>query len=437
MTSGNDILFIHSNFPGQYKLLARHLARLDGLRVFAIGSQTASDVEGVRLKRYRTSTESTREVHPFAQRFEIECRRAERVIYAANVLKLEGMSPRIIFVHPGWGESLPLRQLFPDAKICVYCEFYYSAHGTDIGFDPEFQGYGVDGMTRIELRNAASLLALVDADRGIAPTRWQRSVFPAELRSKIRCVHDGLDITNLQPGPARFSHPILPREFVTGDEVLTFVARGLEPYRGFHVFMRSLPKILAERPDAQVCIVGGPDVCYGSAPVSGGTWKNVLLQELNGQVDLTRVHFLDRLPYHQLLELLRVSRAHVYMTYPFVLSWSLLEAMALGCTVIASDVAPVREVITDRQNGLLVPFFEKEALAAKITEVLAFPERFERLRSRASATISAGYSFERSTFPQIQEIIAELDPEIGQLMLSAGGNSADVPVMKEIADAAV
>lgn len=415
MTRPTDILFIHNNFPGQYRHIAANLAARGDLRVFAIGSSSASDMDGVRLQRYRLSSEGVQSTHSFAQRFDLECRRAEQIIYAANVLKLEGMRPKVIFVHPGWGEALPLRQLFPEAKICVYCEFYYNPQGADVGFDPEFQGYGVDGLTRIQLRNAATLLALADADLAIAPTKWQQSMFPSEFRSKIKVIHDGLDTGKLAPGTARFKHPLLPRELKTGDEVLTFVSRGLEPYRGFHVFMRALPHLLAARPQAQVCIVGGDQVAYGSAPPNADSWKSVMLSELAGKLDMTRVHFLDRLPYDQLTALLRVSRAHVYLTYPFVLSWSLLEAMALGCLVVASDVPPVREVITDGENGLLVPFFDADALADKVAGALAKPRQFDAMRRRASADIHANYHFETNILPQFRELLPEIAPDMAKV----------------------
>jgi glycosyltransferase involved in cell wall biosynthesis len=409
-----DILFIHNNFPGQYRLLAKHLASFPGLRVFAIGSHTATDIEGVRLQRYRVPKGGVQGVHLFAQRFALECKRAEQIIYAASLLRLEGMAPKVIFVHPGWGESLPLRQLFPNAKICVYCEFYYSPTGADVGFDPEFQGYGVDGQIRIQLRNASTLLALVDADVGIAPTKWQRSVFPSEFRDKIRVLHDGIDVESLTREDAIFTSPTLPMRLRTGDEVLTFVARNLEPYRGFHTFMRALPRILAARPKAHICIVGGSGVSYGSAPLTGGTWKDVMLNEVGSHLDMTRVHFLGRLPYEQFITLLRVSRAHVYLTYPFVLSWSLLEALALGCTVVASDVAPVREVISHGQNGLLVPFFDTDALARKSIEVLQSPETFESIRRRASSDVRSNYCFERNILPQFQKLFSELAPDIAE-----------------------
>ncbi|MGZ5022967.1 MAG: glycosyltransferase, partial [Chthoniobacterales bacterium] len=247
-----------------------------------------------------------------------------------------------------------------------------------------------------------------DADIGVAPTRWQRSVFPSEFRSKINVIHDGIDTQTLKPGPATFKHPSIGHTLKTGDEVLTFVARNLEPYRGFHTFMRALPRILKARPKAQVCIVGGSEVSYGSPPPSGESWKTTLINEVQSQTDLSRVHFLGHLPYDQYLALLRISRAHAYLTYPFVLSWSLLEALALECAVVASDTAPVREIIKDGHNGLLTPFFEPDALADKLVAVLAEPEKFSGIRKQARNTVAKNYSFEGNAFPQYRKLISDL-----------------------------
>lgn len=404
----SDILFVHANFPGQFKLVAAALAARVDLRVFAIGSETARPVAGVRLATYTAPPRRDGEVHPFAARFDGECRRAEEVLYAANALKVTGMSPRVIFVHPGWGESLPLRQLFPDAKICVYCEFYYRTVGADVGFDEEHARFGVDGLTRIELRNAATLLALVEADAGIAPTAWQRDTFPAALRDRIAIIHDGIDPALPAGGAAEFRHASLPKPLRSGDEVVTYVARGLEPYRGFHTFMRALPAVLAARPTARICIAGSDRVCYGAAPAHHATWRDALLDELGDKLDRDRLSFLGALPHDAYLDLLRVSRVHAYLTYPFVLSWSLLDAMALGCVVVASDTAPVREVIEHGRNGLLVPFFEPARLAECLIAALADPERHAALAHRARTDARARFAFESTTLPAYLALIARL-----------------------------
>ena len=407
MTQPADILFIHNNFPGQFRQLAGWLVTQPKYKVFAIGSDTAKAMPGVTLQRYTNSSEGLDLVHPYARRFEMECRRAEQIIYAANVLRLAGMSPKTIFVHPGWGEAIPLRQLFPQARICLYCEFFYRTVGADVGFDPEIGQFGIDGLTRISLRNASTLLGLAEADVCIAPTHWQRDQFPKEFQSKIRVVHDGIDTDTLKPARASFTHPKLPSPLKNGDEVLTFVARNLEPYRGFHIFMRALPAILKARPTAEVCVVGGTGVSYGAPPAAGGTWKDALLAEIGSNADLSRVHFLGALPYEKYLSLLRVSRAHTYLTYPFVLSWSLMEALAMECLVIASDTAPVREVINHGENGMLVPFFDIDALSDRLIDALAEPDKYLSMQKQARDTILHKYSFKNNSLPVFREILGE------------------------------
>jgi glycosyltransferase involved in cell wall biosynthesis len=405
MTQPTDVLFIHNNFPGQFRQLSRWLVDQPGYRVYAIGSDTASGMPGVTLQRYSCSSAGLDRVHPYARRFEMECRRAEQIIYAANVLRLSGMAPKTIFVHPGWGEALPLRQIFPTAQICLYCEFYYRPTGADVGFDPELGKFGIDGLTRIAARNATTLLGLAEADICIAPTHWQKAQFPKEFHSKIRVVHDGIDTDALKPGDVTFTHPKLPASLKTGDEVLTFVARNLEPYRGFHIFTRSLPAILKSRPHAQVCIVGGSGVSYGAPPPAGGTWQDAMLAEVGHDIDRSRVHFLGTLPYRKYLSLLQVSRVHTYLTYPFVLSWSLMEALALECLVVASDTAPVSEVIKHGQNGLLVPFFDTAVLSHTLAEALASPEKYRSLRKQARQTVMRDYAFTASSLPVFREIL--------------------------------
>ena len=394
-----DILFVHNNFPAQFRNLAGWMAGQDGLRVKAIGARPAPGLPGMEIQRYSFSGHELATTHAFARRFEIESRRAEQVMYAANALKSKGFQPRLIYVHPGWGEALPLRVLFPDAIICSYCEFFYAAEGTDLGYDREFPQYGLDGQVRVVLRNAATLLSLTEASFAIAPTQWQRTVFPPEFQHKIRVVHDGIDCERLRPEPVAGPLSVGGLTLGTDSEVVTFVARNLEPYRGFHIFMRALPEILKARPKARICILGGDQVSYGLAPVGHENWRATMLDEMRGQIDFARVHFLGPVPYEDYLTLLRRSDAHIYLTYPFVLSWSMLEAMALECLVIASQTQPVEEVIRHGENGLLVPFFDTKALSASIVEALADKTRFGKLRRAARQTIVENYDFDSVCLP--------------------------------------
>ena len=393
-----DVLFVHNNFPAQFRNLADHLSRQPNARVRAIASQKAGTAAGVEVQRYRFSPGETAAVHTFARRFDQECRRAEQVMYAANALKVRGFDPALICVHPGWGEALPLRTLFPAAKICVYAEFYYHARGTDVGFDREFGQFGIDGETRVSLRNAASLLALADADYAVTPTHWQRSAYPREFQSKIEVIHDGIDTDALKPN----SDAGMRQD----EEIVTYVARNLEPYRGFHSFMRALPAVMRARPKAQIHIVGGDGVSYGNPPTDHASWREAMLSEVGGQIDRSRVHFTGWLNYDSYLKLLRRSRVHVYLTYPFVLSWSILEAMALGCLVVGSNTPPVRELIEDGTNGLLVPFAEPYVIAERVIEALARQPRYQPLRQAARQTVIDRYDLRRIVLPAQTRLIS-------------------------------
>ena len=268
--------------------------------------------------------------------------------------------------HCGWGETMPLRSVFPGARMAVYCEFYYRPEGQDVGFDPETGQFGVDGLVGLNAKNASSLIALAECDLGVSPTPWQRSTFPREFQSKIHVAHEGVDTAWIAPNPtAKIELPgglRLDRR----DEVVTYFARGLEPMRGFHVFMRAVPEILRARPNAHIVVVGAEEASYGNPPPDGGEWKHYCLREALPQLDLSRLHFLERLPHPELRRLMQVSTVHVYLTYPFVLSWSCIEALSAGCAIVASDTAPVRDVIENGENGVLTPFHDHRALAGEI-----------------------------------------------------------------------
>jgi glycosyltransferase involved in cell wall biosynthesis len=402
-----NVLFVHNNFPGQYRHIARALAHNPQVRVAAIGSSTSRAMDGVELVKYSLTNAEASSAHPFARRFDMECYRGEQVLYALSSLAATGFVPDLIMAHPGWGETLPLRTIYPDARILLYCEFFYGIHGRDVGFDAEFPETGVDGHVGLHLKNACTLLALADCDAGISPTAWQRSTFPEHYQRKISVCHEGVDVDVAKPNPDAVFRLPSGRELRRSDEVVTFAARNLEPLRGYHVFMRTLPRIMAKRPRAQVVVIGGDEVSYGARPPQGTTWKSAFFKEVAGRIDQERIHFTGRLPYRGYLSALQVSSAHVYLTYPFVLSWSLLEALSTGCLVIGSDTAPVREILTNNKNGLLVPFFDIQQLAERVIEALAYPQRFNALRAQARQTILDRYDMARICLPKMTALIQE------------------------------
>lgn len=379
-------LFVHNNFPAQFRFVAEHLAQAPEHAVAAIGTMTARAMPGVRLERYHFEDLGRALVHPFARRFDREARRAEQVLYALNSLDAVGFVPDVVVAHSGWGETLPLRAKYQNAHFVAYCEFYYRDTGGDVHFDPEFPPLGVDGLTHLRAKNASQLLALADCDVGLSPTPWQRSTYPREFQAKIAVAHEGVDTAHVRPDRSAVFRLPNGLALPAGAEVLTYVARNLEPMRGIHVFLRALPAILQRRPAAHVVIAGGDGVSYGASAENGRTWKDVFLSEVGGRLDPRRVHFVGPLPFGEYLTLLQVSRVHVYLTYPFVLSWSLVEAMSAGCLIVGSDTPPLHDAISHGHNGLLVPFFDVTRLAETVSECLARPERGLGLRQAARAT---------------------------------------------------
>ncbi len=389
-----DILFVHNNFPAQFKHLAVALSLYPGVRVAAIGAVGSSKLERVKVERYAVPPTEVGDTHPYARRFDLECRRAEQILYAATSLTRQGFAPNTIVAHCGWGETLPLREAFPNARIITYCEFYYRAQGLDVNFDAEFPNMGLDARVGLQLKNAATLISLVESDDGLAPTVWQKSTYPTELQSKISVFHEGVDTGIVTPNATATLKLPNGRTLSRNDEVVTFVARNLEPMRGYHVFMRTLPQLMALRPNAQIVIIGDDKVSYGAAAPSGKSWKSIYLDEVAEKIDRNRVHFLGPVPHNTYISALQVSSAHIYLTYPFVLSWSLIEALSAGCVTVCSDTGPLHEVI-DSEIGLLVPFFDTEGLAHRVAHVLGHQRSYDHLRRAARALALGKFSLER------------------------------------------
>jgi glycosyltransferase involved in cell wall biosynthesis len=382
-----NILFIHQNFPGQFRHLAPALAA-GGHRVDALLMHRRPGPPGVNLHRYSASRQRGRDVHPLLRDAEAKVLRAEACASAMLQLARQGYRPDVVIANPGWGEALFVKDVFPAARLICLLEFFYASSGADFGFDPEFGTPGLEARMKLRLKNLALMEALQAMDHGVAPTAWQASRLPAEWRGKVDVIFDGIDTFHVRPDPdARFAHPAVPDELRSGDPVITFVNRNLEPYRGYHVFMRALPEIQQRLPQARILLVGGDGVSYGAAPPPGLTWKQHILDGVSGQLDLSRVHFLGQLPYAEYLKLLQVSAAHVYLTYPFVLSWSCLEAMSAGCHVVASRTAPVEDFIDSGVNGTLVDFFDAPGLAEAVERAVQQRHDDTALRRSARATV--------------------------------------------------
>jgi glycosyltransferase involved in cell wall biosynthesis len=405
------ILFVHQNFPGQFLHLAPEMARR-GHECLALTDAVNTRPSEIPVVKYRHEAQK---VDPVACRlgrnYTQMSDRGVTVARACVQLREKGYVPDVIFGHSGWGETLFLKEVWPEAKLIVYAEFYYKGRGADVGFDPEFDTPSFDQVMISQGRTAHLGQALLHADAGLSPTRWQASTYPPFLRNQITVIHDGVDTDLVRPDPAAAVTLPNGRVVKAGDEVLTFINRNLEPYRGYHVFMRALPQIMAERPEAQVVIIGGDEVSYGRAAPDGKKWKEVFLGEVAHRLDLTRLHFMGKVPYSTFVGLMQASRVHAYLTYPFVLSWSMLEAMAAGCLVIGSRTAPVQELINDGVNGRLVDFFDVEGWSKLVSRALANPARFADLRVRARETIVDNYDLRRICLPRMVEFVESFGPK--------------------------
>jgi glycosyltransferase involved in cell wall biosynthesis len=393
------ILFVHQNFPGQYLHLARHFGSMPGNEVVFITQRSEVALAGVRKVLYSPRRQPTPTVHHYLRETEAGVLNAQAVARCALELRESGFVPDLMLGHNGWGEIWYLKDVFARTPLLGYFEFFYRVRGADVGFDP-INAVTFDSGPRVRSKNLGNLFGLDACDLGQCPTHWQKSRYPERFHSMLEVIHDGIDTTVAKPDrKARLRLPDSEVELAAGDEILTYVARNLEPYRGFPSFMHSLPLILEARPEARVLIVGGDEVSYGAKPAEGRTYREQMLSEVGAALDLKRVHFLGRVPYPTFIKVLQVSRVHVYLTYPFVLSWSLLEAMAAGCCVIASRTAPVEEVIREGENGVFVDFFKPEEIAARVIDALAAPGDYSGMRASARQTIVDAYDLKTIALP--------------------------------------
>lgn len=417
MAAPLQVLLIHQNFPGQFRHLAPALvARGDKVVALGIlGNSPPRTWQGVRVLSYQPKRGNTPGLHPWLLDIESKTLRAEACWQAMRALKAQGFEPDLVLAHPGWGEPLFTKRVWPQVKLALYAEFFYQAQGADMGFDPEFTATDLQAdACRLQMKNLNHLAHLDQADAAISPTHWQAKTFPEHWRDRIFVCHDGIDTDVLRPNPdVEFALPEGGARLTRNDEVITFVSRHLEPYRGFHVFMRTLPELLRRRPEVQILVVGDDDTGYGASAPGNQTWRQLFTREVRSDIsdqDWSRVHFLGRLEREQFTCLLQVSRVHVYLSYPFVLSWSLLEAMSVGAAIVASDVAPVREAIQHNEQGMLVDFFDRDQLAQSIVHLLESPAECERLGTIARALVCANYDLQKVSLPRQLQWIDRLVP---------------------------
>jgi glycosyltransferase involved in cell wall biosynthesis len=403
------VIFIHQNFPAQYLHIVRCLAAQPENQIYFITQANHSELPGVRKLVYQPDLPLVSSCHAYTASFDIAVRTGTAVAGVCRGLRDRGVVPDIVVGHCGWGETLFVKEVFPDIPLLSYFEFFYYPQGADVGFDPEFAPRLAGDGARLQVRNTVNRLSFAESDWGHTATAWQRSLFPVAMQARITSLHEGVDTARVKPDPTAWIK--LARENILltpADEVITYVSRNLEPYRGFHIFMRALPEMLRRRPCAHALIVGGDGLSYSDPPPGGGTYREMMLAEVGATLDLDRVHFLGQVAYETYLNVLQVSSVHIHLTYPFVLSWSFLEAMSAGCLVIGSATPPVLEVLRDGKNGLAVDFFSIDKICDRVDEVLDHPDRMQALRDAARATALRNFDLNAVTLPRWSQLLKAL-----------------------------
>lgn len=406
------LLFVHQNFPGQYRQLLDWLIAQGGHQiVFLTQKRDVPPIKGVTIARYEPHHRPAANAYALSKYWEECCGAGFAVAQGCKKLEADGFVPDLVLGHVGWGELTFLKQVWPDVPIIGFFEYYFLAKGGSVGFDPEFPA-SEHAPFIMHARNAVNFANIQTVDLGQSPTLWQRDTFPESFHSKIYVCHDGIRTDLLRPDPKAQVHlGRLNRAVTAEDEIFTYMARNMEPTRGFHIFMRALPHILDARPGARVLIIGGSETSYGKASDLEGGYRAQMEKELGDRVDWSRVHFLGRVPYADYQRIIQISRCHIYLTVPFVLSWSLLESMSMGATIVASDTAPVREVMSHGETGLLVDFFQPEALARQVVEVLSRPADYAHLGRAARAHVVEAFDFTTRCLPEHLEKMNRLLPK--------------------------
>jgi glycosyltransferase involved in cell wall biosynthesis len=390
-----NVLFVHQNFPAQFGHIARQMIQDRGHACTFISERPAATTDGIRLIQYQPKGGATRQTHYCTRSFENAVAHAHGVYEACR--RHPELRPDLIVGHSGFGSTLFLREVF-DCPIINYFEYYYHPHGSDMDYRPEFAPRELDFL-RSYCRNAMLLLDLQNCQAGYCPTQWQRSLLPQTYQAKLEAIFDGIDpqVWHRQEGTPR---QVGRRSIEESTRIVTYVSRGLESMRGFDIFMKVAKRIYTAMPNVVFIVVGSDRVAYGGdlKYIQEKSFReHVLKQE---EYNLSKFIFTGHVPSGQLARILSLSDLHIYLTVPFVLSWSLFDALACGCTVAASSTEPVKELIAHEQNGLLADFYDVDGLADLALRVLRAPQDYEHLGQAGAKLIQEKYTIDK-TFPQL------------------------------------
>lgn len=412
------LLFVHQNMPGQYREMITWLVNQNCHDIVFLTQRKNMRLPGVKTLCYQPHHQAATNAYGLSKDWETAAGTGLGAALAVRQLEREqGFKPDIIIGHTGWGELLFMKEIFPDVPVIGFFEYFYRTSGGLVGFDPQTPPNDEAGFFA-KARNTVPYASIESVDLGHVPTFWQRDRFPTSFHDRMYTCHDGIRCDHLLPDPnasiglGRLEHPL-----TRNDEVVTYVARNMERARGFHIMMRALPRILDERPQARILMIGGNETSYGVESKHPKGLRGEMEEELGDRVDWSRVHFLGKVPYEDLCRIIRISRCHIYLTMPFVLSWSLLESMAMQATVVAADVAPVREAVSHGETGMLVDFFDPGALADQVVDVLTNPADYAHLGPNARAHVLEHYDFLSRCLPEHINQINALVPAAKHIVI--------------------
>jgi glycosyltransferase involved in cell wall biosynthesis len=370
--------------------VARYLAKQHGWRsAFATNRNDATSVD-VRLIHYAPIGGATAKTHYCTRTIENTVAHAHGVYESCKAAR--DLRPDLIVGHSGLGPTMFLRELY-DCPVINYFEYFYRAHDSDLDFRSDQTPRELD-VLRTYYRNSIFLTDLEYCDAGYSPTRWQKSTLPARFHDKVEVIFDGIDTALWKPRPG-VARKVMGRTVPDSIRIVTYVSRGFESMRGFDILMQVAKRIYCELPNVVFAIVGSDRVAYGGDhhATNGKTYReHVLAQD---DYDLSKFIFTGLLPPQELADLLSISDLHLYFTVPFVLSWSLFNALACGAVVVASNTEPVRELLTHGQTALMADFFNVEALAAHSLNVLRKPDEHRFLGRNGRGLIEARYGLDK------------------------------------------
>ena len=397
------VLYVHQNFPAQFGHIADHLVRHLGWKCTFVSNTPPGTTNGIEKIAYQLKGGATKHNHFCTRTFENTVWHCQAVYDALKARP--DVKPDLIVGHSGFGSTLFLRELYPDVPVVNFFEYYYRTHDPDSDMDFRHDlNWPVPDMKylRSRCRNSMILLDLQNCQVGYTPTHFQKSRFPTEYDSKIKVIFDGID-RNLYHGHNETLRPPVgqrsPRtlcgvEIPADTKVLTYVSRGFESMRGFDIFMRAAKLITQRMPDVQILVIGTDKIAYGGDEnyTDGKTFKQWTLDQ--DAYDLDRIKFVGRVPPDELARTLAATDLHIYLTVPFVLSWSMMDAMSCGAVVLGSDTGPVRDMIRHGENGLLADFFNPEDFADKACQALGDIEGHRDLGRAAEKMIAEQYSLD-------------------------------------------